>query len=204
MDEQRLPGGRTFGAVRTAGAVHRAAQPWTATVHAVLRHLEASGFTGAPRVLGSTTTWRRARVQRDAKVVPAGGAVVGAAVDRHSAPLGHRADHQPPPPATPRRAGTWLPVHGPRRRSAPTAGRPPPARTRSPLAGAPPAPPRTHVHRNPGGQRHVPQVGEQPVRHVDHRGGASLAATGPAAYGGAGTRCAPTTPPACGSPAQHS
>jgi len=52
MDEQRLPGGRTFGAVRTAGAVHRAAQPWTTTVHAVLRHLESSGFTGAPRVLG--------------------------------------------------------------------------------------------------------------------------------------------------------
>jgi hypothetical protein len=52
MVEQRLAGGRTLGAVRIAGAVHRTAQPWTRSVHAVLRHLQASGFTGAPRVLG--------------------------------------------------------------------------------------------------------------------------------------------------------
>lgn len=32
--------------VKTAG-------PWTATVHSLLRHLEAVGFTGAPRVVGS-------------------------------------------------------------------------------------------------------------------------------------------------------
>lgn len=52
MEEQRLPGGRTWGAVRIAQAVHRPAQPWTPAVHAVLRHLEAVGFDGAPRVLG--------------------------------------------------------------------------------------------------------------------------------------------------------
>jgi len=52
MDEQPLAGGRTVGAVRVADAVHRTAQPWTRSVHAVLRHLEASGFAGAPRVLG--------------------------------------------------------------------------------------------------------------------------------------------------------
>ena len=40
MTEQRLPGGRSFGAVRAAGEVRRPAQPWTATVHSVLRHLE--------------------------------------------------------------------------------------------------------------------------------------------------------------------
>jgi len=52
MVERRLPGGRSLGAVRIDGAVHRAAQPWTPAVHAVLRHLEAAGFAGAPRVLG--------------------------------------------------------------------------------------------------------------------------------------------------------
>lgn len=52
MVEQRLPGGKSLGAVRIDGAVHRAAQPWTPAVHAVLRHLENAGFDGAPRVLG--------------------------------------------------------------------------------------------------------------------------------------------------------
>jgi crotonobetainyl-CoA:carnitine CoA-transferase CaiB-like acyl-CoA transferase len=44
MTEQRLPGGRSFGAVRAGGEVRRPAQPWTATVHSVLRHLEDVGF----------------------------------------------------------------------------------------------------------------------------------------------------------------
>ncbi|ATL26000.1 phosphotransferase [Streptomyces formicae] len=51
-DERRLPGGRTVGAVRRGDAVHRPVQPWTPAVHAVLRHLEAAGVAGAPRVLG--------------------------------------------------------------------------------------------------------------------------------------------------------
>ncbi len=52
VEEQRLPGGRTVGAVRIGDAVHRPVRPWTPAVHAVLRHLEAVGFAGAPRVLG--------------------------------------------------------------------------------------------------------------------------------------------------------
>jgi hypothetical protein len=52
MEEQRLPGGRTVGAVRIGDTVHRPVQPWTPGVHEVLRHLEAVGFAGAPRVLG--------------------------------------------------------------------------------------------------------------------------------------------------------
>ena len=52
MTEQRLPGGRSFGAVRVGGEVRRPAQPWTATVHSVLRHLEDAGFEGAPRPRG--------------------------------------------------------------------------------------------------------------------------------------------------------
>jgi aminoglycoside phosphotransferase (APT) family kinase protein len=38
--------------VRTGDTVSRPVRPWTATVHAVLRHLEQAGFEGAPRVLG--------------------------------------------------------------------------------------------------------------------------------------------------------
>ncbi|NUT94507.1 MAG: aminoglycoside phosphotransferase family protein [Saccharothrix sp.] len=34
------------------GTVLRPARPWTTTVHALLRHLEGVGFTGAPRVVG--------------------------------------------------------------------------------------------------------------------------------------------------------
>lgn len=49
---ERLPGGRHVGAVRIGDAVHRPANVWTPAVHSVLRHLEAAGFEGAPRVLG--------------------------------------------------------------------------------------------------------------------------------------------------------
>jgi hypothetical protein len=52
MSEQRLPGGRSFGAVRVGDEVRRPRQPWTATVHSVLRHLEDAGFDGAQRARG--------------------------------------------------------------------------------------------------------------------------------------------------------
>jgi phosphotransferase family enzyme len=52
MTEHRLPGGRSFGAVRVGDEVRRPSQPWTATVHSVLRHLEGVGFEGAPRARG--------------------------------------------------------------------------------------------------------------------------------------------------------
>jgi len=38
--------------IRSGGTVLRPAQPWTRTIHALLRHLEEAGFTGAPRVVG--------------------------------------------------------------------------------------------------------------------------------------------------------
>ncbi|GAA2469216.1 phosphotransferase [Winogradskya humida] len=50
--EVRLAGGNTGGAVRIGDTVRRAAGPWTPSVHAVLQHLEAVGFGGAPRALG--------------------------------------------------------------------------------------------------------------------------------------------------------
>jgi hypothetical protein len=52
MDEATLPGGHTTGATLIGGVVHKRAQPWTPSVHAVLRHLENAGFDGAPRALG--------------------------------------------------------------------------------------------------------------------------------------------------------
>ncbi|HVV36206.1 MAG TPA: phosphotransferase [Acidimicrobiales bacterium] len=39
--------------VRVGDVVHRAAGPWSASVQALLRHLEAAGFAGAPRVVGT-------------------------------------------------------------------------------------------------------------------------------------------------------
>lgn len=50
--EERLPGGNIGGAVLVDGTVRRATGPWTPAIHAVLRHLAAREFDGAPRVLG--------------------------------------------------------------------------------------------------------------------------------------------------------
>jgi aminoglycoside phosphotransferase (APT) family kinase protein len=52
MSEETLAGGNTVGAARIGEVVHKQASPWTPTVHALLRHLEAAGFDGAPRALG--------------------------------------------------------------------------------------------------------------------------------------------------------
>ena len=47
-----LGGDVTEGVVRVGRTVRRPVRPHTAAVHALLRHLEAAGFDGAPRVLG--------------------------------------------------------------------------------------------------------------------------------------------------------
>jgi len=52
MAEERLDGGNLGGAVRAGDTVRRPAGPWTPAVHALLAHLAAKGFTGAPRPLG--------------------------------------------------------------------------------------------------------------------------------------------------------
>ena len=52
-DEELLPAGHGGETVhRVGGTVRRTTGPWRETVHAFLRHLEAEGFAGAPRVLG--------------------------------------------------------------------------------------------------------------------------------------------------------
>ncbi|WDZ82759.1 phosphotransferase [Micromonospora cathayae] len=50
--EEPLPGNVTTGVVRVGATVRRPVGPWTGTVDAVLAHLHAVGFTGAPRPLG--------------------------------------------------------------------------------------------------------------------------------------------------------
>jgi hypothetical protein len=48
----RLDGGFDGGASLVDGVVRRTAGPWTSSVQALLAHLEAAGFDGAPRPLG--------------------------------------------------------------------------------------------------------------------------------------------------------
>jgi hypothetical protein len=51
--EETLSGGNTHEAiVRVNDAVHRPRGPWTPGVHALLGHLEAVGYDGAPHVRG--------------------------------------------------------------------------------------------------------------------------------------------------------
>jgi hypothetical protein len=53
VEEEPLSGGNiSAGVVRVGDTVRRPTGPWTPTVHALLRHLAARGFTGAPRVHG--------------------------------------------------------------------------------------------------------------------------------------------------------
>ncbi len=53
MDEVPLTGGGRNAVSRRGDTVLRQTGPWAATVHALLRHLEAVGFEGSPRVIGS-------------------------------------------------------------------------------------------------------------------------------------------------------
>lgn len=58
-EEVRLPEGRSGTRVwRSGEGVLRSTGPWTATVHAFLRHLEEVGFEGASRVLGTAPDGR--------------------------------------------------------------------------------------------------------------------------------------------------
>ncbi len=49
---ERLAGGFDNGASLVDGVVRRTAGSWTSSVHALLTHLEAAGFSAAPRALG--------------------------------------------------------------------------------------------------------------------------------------------------------
>ncbi|MEO3868045.1 aminoglycoside phosphotransferase family protein [Nonomuraea sp. B12E4] len=51
-EEEVLAGGGVNHVVRIGGTVRRPVGPWTPAVHALLEHLAARGFTGAPRCHG--------------------------------------------------------------------------------------------------------------------------------------------------------
>jgi hypothetical protein len=51
-DEILLSGGNMTAVVRVGDTVRRAAGPWTPTIHALMRHLRASGFTAVPEPFG--------------------------------------------------------------------------------------------------------------------------------------------------------
>jgi phosphotransferase family enzyme len=50
--EEVLAGGNMTAVVRVGDTVRRGAGPWTATIHAFMRHLRASGFKAVPEPLG--------------------------------------------------------------------------------------------------------------------------------------------------------
>ncbi|MBW3615630.1 MAG: phosphotransferase, partial [Actinobacteria bacterium] len=52
MGEEEFVLGATSQVVRVGDTVRRPVGQWTASVHALLRHLQDAGFEGAPRVLG--------------------------------------------------------------------------------------------------------------------------------------------------------
>lgn len=59
-EEIPLSGGNITPVVRVGETVRRTPGPWTPAVHALLRHLEAVGFEGAPRPLGFDDQGREA------------------------------------------------------------------------------------------------------------------------------------------------
>src|SRR5262245_29279562 len=86
MDEQfALPterplGGRVTAAVRAGETVRRVTGPWTPAVHALLRHLEAVGFAGAPRVLGLDAQGREMLTFIPGQTSPTAGVVTDVAL----------------------------------------------------------------------------------------------------------------------------
>ncbi|MDP9866048.1 MULTISPECIES: phosphotransferase enzyme family protein [Streptosporangium] len=67
-----LGGDVTDGVVRVGDTVRRPTRPSTPSVHALLRHLEAAGFGGAPRVVGLDAQGREVLtfVEGDSAVTP--------------------------------------------------------------------------------------------------------------------------------------
>jgi hypothetical protein len=118
VTEEQLDGGNTGGAVRAGDTVRRAAGPWTPAVHALLAHLAAKGFTGAPLPLGfdgqgrEILTFLEGETTGSRKPWPAW---THAEETLDQVARWMRAYHQavadftPPPGATWRTGGTWTP-----------------------------------------------------------------------------------------------
>jgi hypothetical protein len=111
QDAILLEGGGRSRVHRRGDVVIRDAGPWTPAVHALLRHLEAAGFTAAPRLVGSgldaggreTLTYIEGEFTQPGPWSLDGAAAVGALLrDLHEATRSFR----PPPGAA------WFPWHG--------------------------------------------------------------------------------------------
>jgi phosphotransferase family enzyme len=118
MAEERLDGGNLGGAVRAGDTVRRAAGPWTPAVHALLAHLAAKGFTGAPRPLGFDEQGREVLTFLEGETVGSGKpwpawTHADDTLDQVARWLRgyHRAvaDFVPPPGAVWREGGAWSP-----------------------------------------------------------------------------------------------
>ncbi|MFF8810834.1 aminoglycoside phosphotransferase family protein [Streptomyces pactum] len=79
MSEEVMQDGVHRRVVRVGDTVRRPVQPWTSTVHALLRHLAEAGFRHAPRPLGIDDQGREVLTFIEGDAGPAGWAAV---VDR--------------------------------------------------------------------------------------------------------------------------
>jgi Ser/Thr protein kinase RdoA (MazF antagonist) len=72
VSETILQGGDLNVVVRVGDTVRRPTGPWSIGVHALLRHFEATGFDGAPRVLGRDAQGREilSYIEGDAAFAP--------------------------------------------------------------------------------------------------------------------------------------
>src|SRR5262249_24666120 len=71
VQETPLAGGKLSAVVRIAETVHRPAGSWTPTVHALLTHIRARGFTLAPEPLGFDAEGREVLSYLDGSTVGA-------------------------------------------------------------------------------------------------------------------------------------
>lgn len=69
-EEEQALTGAVSTVVRIGNTVRRNTGPWTPAVHALLHHLEAVGFDGAPRVLGRDEQGREVLSFVDGEVAP--------------------------------------------------------------------------------------------------------------------------------------
>lgn len=68
--EQPFEDGNVSAVVRIGDTVRRSSGPWTPAVHALLRHLERAGFSGATRVLGMDAQGREILSYIDGVTIP--------------------------------------------------------------------------------------------------------------------------------------
>jgi hypothetical protein len=118
VNSERLPGGFDRGADLVAGTVRRSTGSWTASVHHLLAHLAAAGFSRAPRPLGrdpqgrEVLTFLEGHTVGETRPWPAwvhSDAALEQVADWLSGYHGAVADFVPPADAVWREGRTWRP-----------------------------------------------------------------------------------------------